>query len=355
MDDFSSFFTDYLVEALTPLEKQRKRILTGKFTILITMSLLIVLNLFLYHFRASWYPIALPFWSLFVTIPSIALFSEIIYRHFFSGTEKLNNDFKTLILAKMLDYLGPSFSFFPEEHIPYKHFKQSHLFLIKPDHYSGDDMVTGNIGGVNIQFSELDVGYQTTNEKEQKDWHVIFRGMFFVATVPTPFPTNVSIFPDHNRKFFKRQGRNIQKLNHIHKGKQVLIHNKEFNDEYVVYADNPALAREVITDYLIGKIMDFHKSSHYRPYMSFQGDKIFVAVEFGHELFEMNIRKSFLNQSYIRGFFDDLAFGTNIANILGFEINQRFENETNYSDDSISMEDMGMDMDMGESYQNYDE
>ena len=173
MDDFSAFFTDYLIEALTPLEKKRKRILTGKFTILITMSLLIALNLFMYHFRASWYPVKLPFWSLFVSIPSILLLSEFIYRQFFSGSGKLSDDFKTLILAKMLDYLGPNFSFFPEEHIPYKHFKQSHLFLIKPDHYVGDDMVTGNIGGADIQFSELDVGYQTSNEKEEKQWHFL--------------------------------------------------------------------------------------------------------------------------------------------------------------------------------------
>lgn len=325
MDDFSSFFTDYLVEALAPLEKKRKRILTGKFTILITMSLLISLNLFMYHFRASWYPIRLPFWSLFVSIPSLILLSEFVYRQFFSGSDKLSDDFKTLILAKMLDYLGSSFSFFPEDHISYKYFKQSHLFLIKPDHYGGDDMVTGNIGGADIQFSELDVGYQTRNEKEEEEWHVIFRGMFFVATVPKNFATNVSIFPDNNRKVFKRQGRSIQKMNLVRKGKQVLVHNQDFNQEYVIYADNPALAREVATDFLIGKIMDFHRSSNYRPYMSFQGDKIFVAVEFGHELFEINISKSFLNQSYIRGFFDDLAFGTNIANILGLGISQRFD------------------------------
>ena len=67
--------------------------------------------------------------------------------------------------------------------------------------YTGDDYVKGKIGDTYIEFSEIHSEYKTQNNK-QTTWHIIFKGLFFIANFNKNFKSETLVLPDVAQKAF---------------------------------------------------------------------------------------------------------------------------------------------------------
>lgn len=61
-------------------------------------------------------------------------------------------DFKNLVVKNLVEFVDPSLSYEPTEHIAYEDFMASKLYLTEPDHFTGDDLIAGSIEGYRCRF-----------------------------------------------------------------------------------------------------------------------------------------------------------------------------------------------------------
>jgi hypothetical protein len=272
--DFEKYYNEKLLPTLLILEERRLK----------NRKLLIYLAIF----------------SLAATIMLTLLFGVDLFAGYLFGAifvsavifafkaERIKDDFKNIIVAKLVKYIDESLEYNHTGFIPQNEYMQSLLFTRRPDRYNGDDLVQGVIGKTNIRFSELHSEYKTTTKTKngtQTHWHTIFKGIFIVADFHKDFKFRTLILPDTAEKMFGRFGRKLQKMA-APIGRLVQLEDVEFEKHFVVYSEDQVEARYLISTAMMQRILDYKKKWNRSLYVSLIDSKLFLAVHLNKDLFE---------------------------------------------------------------------
>ncbi|MEM1137262.1 MAG: DUF3137 domain-containing protein [Bacteroidota bacterium] len=237
-----------------------------------------------------------------------------VYKKYFLD-ETIPENFKDLIVKNLISFVDPSLSYFPEQHVAYEHFEASKLFMLRPDNYSGDDLIKGEVEGVQVQFSELHVSFESKEKfqkklvfkKKKPEWKSIFDGLFLVADSPVSFSGRIFILDNNLYKTLGHLGSLVQK-HHFYYGKYVMPKNHHFRDHFVVYADDKLEGESLLSEAFMQKILRIRKNSKSRVFISIIENKIYVAVNMKKEIFKVNMNQSLSRAEHIKSFYNDLYY-----------------------------------------------
>jgi hypothetical protein len=312
-NDFADFFTNNLLndDALTDLERRRIRQKRRKFNSALTLVLLVLVNaaaLIVMRFSLYW---------LILSVPVLAFIVVWIFQNVLHDKE-LNSDFKNFVIKRMMDFIAPDFEYHHDKFVSYKLYEQSKLYKTKPDHYHGDDMFMGIVRGVPVQFCELKSAFvieKRESNRTIKKLAPIFHGLFLVAITKKNFNTNIFIFSDNLQKTFNALGKGVQEFN-FGKSHFVDLPYPEINQEFAIYADNPDEASLSLSYEFLNLILEFKQNTGMDFRLSFIGNKMFLAMPFEREMFEIDVQKSLFDIETLLPYFDDLNFGISIVDIM---------------------------------------
>ncbi len=298
LEELKSYYRTILLPELTVLEKERKKSLTK---IIISVTVIIPLSFFLAYIFKHHFPVILGVMG-------------IISANWFFTREYVSN-FKTGIIEKIVTCVDENLKYSKNNYIPQGTFTKSKIFKQRINRYQGDDYVRGKLGQTAIEFSELHAQYVTRDSRGRRQYHTIFKGLFFVADFNKEFKGTTIVLPDIAEKMFGGLGAMFQSWNKG-RGQLVKLEDPEFEKMFVVYGEDQIEARYILSTSLMRRITDFKKKTKRQIHLSFIGSHIFIAISYRRDLFEPRIFRTLLSFVPIQQYFDDLQLAVGIVENL---------------------------------------
>lgn len=268
LSDFQNYYQQDIVPKLTPLEERRLASLRKK-----QLLLLAVLSLLLLHAGLIFYKF-LPLWSVIISAILVPTLAAWAFNRFYTD-EDLARDFRWALAYETLNFSLGASRHTPDHYISYKDFQKSQLFLQDAEHFFGNGLGIGELGGNKVKFSVLEAAYQ---RQQEKDWVYIFRGVFMMVDCKKNFEHKAQILPSQLEKDFGIFGEKIKKKN-FHRGYGIKVEHEAFSKNFVAYCTNRSEGRELFDQDLAQAVSNFYKSTSLKPFLCFYENHVYLAIE----------------------------------------------------------------------------
>lgn len=202
-------------------------------------------------------------------------------------------EFKIKVIKPLIHAIDENLLYSSRTHVSDYCFERSGLFD-KPDRLSGNDYVEGVIDGVNIRFSDIYAEQKHRNSKDKDTWSTIFEGLFLVADFNKHFRGATVVLPDTAQNGFGDIIGHWLQSNNTSRDELVKMDDPEFEKEFVVYSNDQIEARYILSHALMKKLLDFKKRAEHPIYISFVDTRIYIAINYGKDLFEPSVFNSLL-------------------------------------------------------------
>lgn len=222
--------------------------------------------------------------------------------------------FKDQVIEKLVSFVDESLKYSKNNSINEHEYKISSLFPQRVDRYSGDDLVIGNIEGVDVRFSEVHTQVKKKGNKGKTYWMNVFQGMFFIADFNKEFQGRTIVLPDNSEKFLGSFAHIFQSFSS--RGELIKMDSLEFEKAFTVYSSDQIEARYILSHSLMQSILEFKKLLDKNIHISFVGSKIYIAISFKEKLFEPKIYKRVTSFDEIKQYFQIMSFTADIVNNL---------------------------------------
>lgn len=285
ISELTDFYYKSLYPKLQELEKERKNV---RYRIFMVSGFLILLAIIIAAlFSDAMTNSNLPIFLLFALFALITFVSRFIAKDY-------RENFKHNIIKELIHAIDNSLHYNKESYVREHHFVLSDLFG-KPDRINGNDHVSGKIDGISLEFSDLHAEKKHKDSKGRTSWSTLFQGLFIISEFPKNFQGKTLIFPDTAQKTFGDFiGQWLQSKN-VTKDALVKMDDPEFEKEFVVYSNDQIEARYILSHSLMQRLVEFQKKSEQPLYVSFHQNKIFLAINYGKDLFEPTIFSTLLD------------------------------------------------------------
>ncbi len=230
-------------------------------------------------------------------------------------SRKYVRDFKADIIEKIIKSIDENLVYSPEQYIPETTFKFCRIFQHRIDRYYGDDHVQGILGKTRLEFSEVHAKYITPDSRGNTQENPIFDGLFLAADFNKKFKGTTVVLPDIAEKMFGALGQVFQSWNKS-RGQLIKLEDPEFEKMFVVYGEDQIEARYILSTSLMKRIVEFKNKTKRQMYLSFCGDKIFVAISYPGKLFAPRLFRTILSFAPIEQYYEHLRVATDIVEEL---------------------------------------
>ncbi|MBQ2094400.1 MAG: DUF3137 domain-containing protein [Firmicutes bacterium] len=185
----------------------------------------------------------------------------------------------------------------------------SHMVLPQPyDKISGSDFINGEYKGLLLKMSDIDTRRVSTGDDEETDERV-FDGQWLMCDFGKALSGEV-----HVSQITKSMPDSVKR-------QRIRMENEQFNEKFVVTADDPEEAFYVLTPHMMEYILSLEKKNKGIIYMSFLRDgKFHIAVNSGEDFFELG-KKAPDYETLRQIFLDQLRWYTDIIDVLRLEPN----------------------------------
>ena len=312
-----SSLLDYYYESMYPLLKSLEEKRLGILSTLKKAALILFCGAILLFFILTHTPLLIPLHAFLLSALSGFLIFMFIYRYESSGYGIL---FKDGVIEKMIHFIDPSLLYSKMSFIREEEFKKSTLFVESYDRFSGSDLVSGKIEGVDVHFCDVHVEKKVRDTDDKEIWNDIFQGLFFVADFNKIFHAKMVILPDVAEKNFGILGSWMQGMN-TQRGELIQLDHIEFEKLFVVYGSDQIESRYILSPALMERIVQFHAKTKKPLYLSFVDSKMYLALHYTKPLFEPILRHSLLEFDSIKAHFELLAMIVGI--VSEFKLNEK--------------------------------
>ena len=290
--DLLDFYYEELHPQLERLEEERKKVAKRVVAISVIVTIVVL-----------WLIKQVPgeSWDLQVQVGFVA-FAVVAFVVNWMMTD-YRRKFKRNIFRKLILRIDPTLYYSPTGMIPRTLFELSGLFGREIDRYGGNDLIKGKIGETPIEFSDLKVEKETRDSKGRKHTETIFSGTFIVTEFHKHFQQRVRVYPDVAEKYLGVFGGWLQSMAN---GKLVRMDSPGFEKEFKVVADDPVEAHYLLTPNIMEKLVALKKRANAPIYLSFNLNKLFIAIENGGEWFEPTLFKSLLSIDIFKSYIENL-------------------------------------------------
>ncbi len=294
LNELRQFYNHTIHPELMRMEQRRHRLL-----LFLGMSFLVLLSIFLLQIYLN------------ILVITLALMIPLVMyiTHIFNELETFKNTFKPQVISLLLDFIDNDVTF----NIPLKYvedasispetFAASRLFnTVSPD-YVGEDYISGEMGEMEFEMSELAVKEFSPVRNRLDD---VFRGVFlharFVRDVQLP-DGEILVLPRHKKQYLSKTIKSFT----VNGGRQYEPQNLRFSDEFVVYSTTNANIKGFLSNEMQKAIIRYKEKGGKEIYISFIANDIYIAVTQDKDLLEPVLWQSNVSFDLIKEFYDDLT------------------------------------------------
>ncbi len=186
----------------------------------------------------------------------------------------------------------------------------SHMVLPHPyDKITGSDFINGEYKGLLLKMSDIDLTRRVATGDDDETDESVFDGQWLVCVFGKALSGEV-----HVSQITKSMPDSIKR-------QRIRMENEQFNEKFVVTADDPEEAFYVLTPHMMEYILRVEKKNKGILYMSFLRDgKFHIAVNSGEDFFELGNKKPDY-ETLRQIFLDQLRWYTDIIDELRLEPN----------------------------------
>lgn len=198
--------------------------------------------------------------------------------------------FKVKLIAPLIKEIDETLVYKPQAKIDEKTFMNSQIFMNNLASYTGDDLVTGKLGSVDISFSDIvakKLSLSSTGGSE-----IAFQGLFLVTSFNKYFSSSTIILPDKAEKIYGSLVGQWLQSNNLKRDELIKMDYPEFEKEFVVYGNNQIEARYILTHSMMERILNLKKKTGKALYMSFVNGHMYLATEYHKDLFRAQWSRS---------------------------------------------------------------
>ncbi|MEM7575160.1 MAG: DUF3137 domain-containing protein [Bacteroidota bacterium] len=274
--------------------ERMRRSLLWRVAISIVLSLLMV---------SAVVVLKLSFLLLFLIPVAILYVANLLYRF-----EKFRQKFKPAVVQLLLDFMNvspnyQSLSYEPKRAIGKDRFDRSGLFQTRMASYGAEDYIKGIVGEMPFEMGEI---YVQEESRASHRLQLVFAGIFVHAKFNEVTRGQLAVWPRsaENRMhrsikaYYARGGRNVD-----HE-----IMNPAFLEEFVVYAVEGTVVREILTDPMQSALVAFAREQEDRDlFFAVHDQDLFAAVSHERDLLEPSFFQSNVTFDLIREFYIDIT------------------------------------------------
>lgn len=292
--ELRKFYNHTIHPELMRMEKKRHRLL-----FLLGMSFLALLGIIFLQIYLQ------------IMVITLVLMLPLVYYIYqvFNTYESFRSTFKPRVITLLLDFIDNDVTF----NVPLRYletasisketFKASRLFNTAAPEFSGEDYITGEMGELNFEMSELSVKEFSPVRNRLDD---VFQGVFLHAQFrrPVQLPGGEILVLPRNRKPFLSKTIKAFTVKH---GREYHPKNQRFRDEFVVFTTPDANVRGFLSDEMQQAILRYREREAKDIYMSFIGNDIYIGVAQTKDLLEPILLQSNVSFDLINEFYTDIT------------------------------------------------
>ncbi|NLK66116.1 MAG: DUF3137 domain-containing protein [Campylobacteraceae bacterium] len=202
-------------------------------------------------------------------------------------TADFNMEFKNNVMHRIVSKINPNLEYYPYDFINLAEFNYPQIYKY-PDIYNGNDLILGNIDGVDIKFSDVHLQEKVervdSRGNRRVNYYNIFQGILFIADFHKNFTSKTYVISSFGVKTW---------------GELAYMDNSEFENEFEVYTDDQINARYILTPKLMEQILKIKKLFNCSINIAFLDNKIYIYIEFNRDSFEPDISRTLLGRDSI--------------------------------------------------------
>ena len=291
LDEFRIFYNKTIHPELLRMERLRIRLLRLLFFSSIMLIGIISLEIYL----------QLLVITLFLSLPIIVLIFYLAYR-----IRRFRKTFKPNIMNLVLDFIDDglnrgTLNYEQSNSISKEIFSESGLFVSKIQFFKGEDYISGMVGEMGFELSELDVR-QVSPVSNKLD--PVFKGVFLHATFSEETEGEIKIWPRDRFHHYSRAVKAFTWYDGINVDYEIM--NDSFRSQFVTYALPDTHVIGILSDPMQEALANYVYETGKELFMAFSDEEIYVAVTEEKDLLEPNILRSNLSFDLVREFFEDV-------------------------------------------------
>jgi len=291
LDEFRIFYNKTIHPELLRMERSRNRLLRllafSAFLLLCIIGLQVYLGIF-----------AL---TIFLCIPIVILMGYLGAR-----IRRFVNTFKPTIMNLILGFIDDglnvgTLSYQPKASISKETFDESGLFVDITSFFKGEDHISGRVGEMDFEMSELDIREVSPVSNRLV---TIFKGIFLHATFNEETEGEIKVWPREKMQYYSKSIKAFTWDGAINVDYEIM--NDEFRDTFVTFGREDTKILSILTDPMQQAIVDYAFETGKELFMAFKDQEIYIAITETRDLLEPYIFSSNLSFELVRGFFEDV-------------------------------------------------
>ncbi len=304
LSQLTDFYYKDLFPTLQELENRRKRV---KLRVILSGVVLLIVDLMVFSFFRDNLD-----WLLFLNIAVGSFLYKFI-------THDYTQEFKERVIEPLIHFIDKDLRYMEDMHISESKFINSRLFTSTPDKIEGNDYIAGMIDGVKIELSDMHAQKRDKDSKGRSSWRTIFRGLFIITEFNKNFSGKTVVLPDSAQNSFGDLIGNWLQSHNINRDELIKMDDPEFEREFVVYGSDQIEARYILSHSLMKRLLSFKKKSGHKVYISFVYNNVYIAIEYGKDLFEPSVFNTLLDYKVAMDYLQTLHLAVSIRQELNID------------------------------------
>ena len=293
LHEFRLFYNHTIHPELLRVERKRKRLLLLFFFSVLFLIGVIILDIYVHILVVT----------LFFLIFIGFYIAYILYR-----IRQFIITFKPKIVNLVLDFIDNEvnygkLTYEPKKKISKSTFLSSLIFATTAPFYKGEDFIKGSYREMTFELCELSVREYS---KVRNRTNYIFKGVFFQGNFNSRAHSGKGKIVILPREFSQYQSRTIKAFNRIGGRNADDIVSKRFRNAFIVMANRNANMENILSIEMQNAILNYRAQTEKEIYVSFIGNKMFIAVTEPKDLLEPYVLQSNVSFELVREFFADL-------------------------------------------------
>ncbi len=291
LDEFRIYYNHTIHPELMRMEQRRRNLLWLFFISFVLLVGLIIFELY----------INILVITLLAIIPISLYLTWLVYQ-----AQQFRQKFKPNVVRLILDFLDDSMnygelSYDGKRTLTKSQFLSSHVFPTSAPIYKGEDYISGSIGNMVFELSEILVqDFSKVNQKIK----TVFKGIFLHSRFTFPLQGNILILPRDQRQYLSRSIRAFTQSG----GKNIddRMYDARYMERFMTYATHNADVNNLLSIEMQQLIVDYCIRSQKQVYISFIGTHINIFLVEKDDFLEPFLFRPNVSFELVEDFFEDI-------------------------------------------------
>jgi hypothetical protein len=265
--EFNRYYDQNIFSHISVLDKLRVKASFRKFLVIAALCL-ITIGVGFFAYYVNIYPVVK--WA--IVIFYLGSVGAIYKYEVKDSIRKYEDQFSGDLMAGMVHFISPSFTYDADKYIPEAGFCLSEIYGENSDLYNASDYVEGYVGATHLKFCQVHARMDRAD----------FRGIFIMAGFSPEVDHPIIIIT--NNSYSDDEHNNLRL--HADRPPLILTGNKEFDDKFSIFGKDHEEARQVLTYDLLDRILAYSRKVGKEINLSIHRSTLFMTISSDKLMFD---------------------------------------------------------------------